>query len=316
MRLVTFRGRTLPEAMRRLREGAGDGAMLVGAREDESGAEVTAALDAVEDDLMALLAPARLADARAEAQAALLRHGVPQEVRHDLDRELAELHLGDATTLLACALGRRHRFEPIGVPSSGATALVGPAGAGKTAAVARLAVAARLAGHDVLVASTDVGRSGGVAQLRGLIAPLGMEPITVGSPAELRSLVEAQLGQRWLIVDTMGVNAFRGSEVTTAAAWLSGGGIEPVLALPAGLDAADTLEIAGPFAAMGARRLLVTRLDAARRLGAVLGLAGAGFALAEASVSPIIGRPMPALTPGGLARLLMRPLAGAGEAGA
>ena len=76
--------------------------------------------------------------------------------------------------------------------------------------------------------------------------------------------------------------------------------------LPAGLDVHDAVEVVGVFAAIGARRCLVTRLDAARRLGAVVAAGATGVALAEASVSPLIGQPLLPLSPGGLARLLLR----------
>lgn len=53
-------------------------------------------------------------------------------------------------------------------------------------------------------------------------------------------------------------------------------GASILLVLPAGLDPAEAAETARAFLALGARHLLPTRLDAARRLGGVLAGAGGG----------------------------------------
>ena len=59
-----------------------------------------------------------------------------------------------------------------------------------------------------------------------------------------------------------------------------------LVVLPAGLDPGEAAEMAAAFAALGARHLLPTRLDGARRLGGVLAAAAAGLALAEAGTGP------------------------------
>ena len=58
--------------------------------------------------------------------------------------------------------------------------------------------------------------------------------------------------------------------------------------------------------ALGARHLLATKLDAARRLGGLLAAAEAGLAFAEAGIGPTIGQGLSPLSAGGLARLLLR----------
>lgn len=310
MRLITFKAPTQQEAMRRLRVEAGPDVMLLRSEEGADGVEVTAAVDAAEDDLGALLAPAEAGRMREEVMAALLRHKVPAPVCTAIENELGSVPWGDSTGLLAGALARRFRFAAINDSFSGAAALVGPAGAGKTAAVARLAAVAKLADREVVVASIDRGRAGGLEQLQALIAPLRLKPVVPSTPGELRVLVERHAQRGLLLIDTMGVNAFRGSELANAAEWLSGSGARPTLVLPAGLDVQDSLEIAARFGALGAQRMMVTRLDAARRMGAILAVADAGYTVAEASYSPLIGQPMLPLNPTGLSRLLLRPIGG------
>jgi flagellar biosynthesis protein FlhF len=115
-----------------------------------------------------------------------------------------------------------------------------------------------------------------------------------------------------LLVDTPGVNPFDGGEVAALADLLRAAGAEPVLVLPAGIEGGDGVEVASNFAAIGARRLIVSKLDAARRLGSVLAAADVGLAYAGVSIGPAIGRGTTPLTPGGLARVLLHRAASAG----
>lgn len=82
--------------------------------------------------------------------------------------------------------------------------------------------------------------------------------------------------------------------------------MEPVLALPAGMDATEAGEIARIFAAVGVRRLVPTRLDVGRRLGGLLAAAHqGGMAFAEASFSPQVAEGLGALTPRRLTEYLL-----------
>jgi flagellar biosynthesis protein FlhF len=62
--------------------------------------------------------------------------------------------------------------------------------------------------------------------------------------------------------------------------------VEPVLVLSALGDTEEAAAYAGAAKAIGARRLLITRLDMARRLGGLLAAAECGLALAGASITP------------------------------
>lgn len=78
------------------------------------------------------------------------------------------------------------------------------------------------------------------------------------------------------------------------------------MVLPAGLDAGEAADLAGAYAACGARLLAATRLDLARRIGGVLAAAGAGLALAEAGIGPGAADGLVPMTPDLLATRLMR----------
>ena len=83
-------------------------------------------------------------------------------------------------------------------------------------------------------------------------------------------------------------------------------GAAVVCVLPAGLDAQESADPARAFAVLGARHLLPTRLDAARRLGGVVAAAAAGLPLAEAGTGPGVADGLHPLSPEWLARRLER----------
>jgi flagellar biosynthesis protein FlhF len=78
-----------------------------------------------------------------------------------------------------------------------------------------------------------------------------------------------------------------------------------VLVLPAGLDPAEAADQAQAYVASGARLLVATRLDLARRLGGILAAAGSGLALAEAGIGPGAADGLLPITPAWLAARLL-----------
>jgi flagellar biosynthesis protein FlhF len=293
------------EAMQQMRDALGEEAVIVATHELADRVRVTAAAEIADPDLASLLVPPPAEPVRATVEACLAYHGVPRPLAEALLADLAEAPVADATVALARALEARCRFLPLAFPVQRPLALVGPPGSGKTAAVARLAAQARVAGHAVRVVTTDTARAGGLAQLGALLEPLGLEPASAAEPAALARLVAAAEPGTSLLIDTTGINAFNGGEVAALAERLRAARAEAALVLPAGLDVEDAVEIAGNFAALGARRLVPTRLDAARRLGAVLAAADLGLAFAGVSIGPAIGPGLPGLSTVGLARVLL-----------
>ena len=77
------------------------------------------------------------------------------------------------------------------------------------------------------------------------------------------------------------------------------------LVLPAGLDPGEAADLACAYATAGARLLVVTRLDLARRLGGVLAAAAAGLVLTEAGIGPGAVDGMLPITPEWLAARLL-----------
>ncbi len=115
------------------------------------------------------------------------------------------------------------------------------------------------------------------------------------------------------LIDSDGVNPLSLPEMKRLSRLVRTSGAEPVLVMPAGIDPMEAAETAQIFAALGARRMIASRLDANRRLGSLLSAATAG----ELIISALGRSPNPAdrlepATSSGLAKLLIQ-LAPAGQ---
>jgi flagellar biosynthesis protein FlhF len=140
----------------------------------------------------------------------------------------------------------------------------------------------------------------------GLTLAVAPAPATLGKALARRSLDQAML------VDTAGCDPFDPPQAVALRALATVAGADIVLVLPAGLDAAEAADLARAFAALGARHLVATRLDSARRLGAVLAAAEAGpLLLTEGGIGPEVADGLEPLSPAGLAARLTAPRRGA-----
>ena len=84
------------------------------------------------------------------------------------------------------------------------------------------------------------------------------------------------------------------------------GKIEPLLVLPAGIDADESGEMARTFATIGARRIIPSRVEITRRLGGLISAAHhGGLAFADASNTPHVADGLLPLSPESLTELLM-----------
>ena len=78
--------------------------------------------------------------------------------------------------------------------------------------------------------------------------------------------------------------------------------------LAAGGDASEAADIGEAFGTSGATRLLATRLDMTRRLGAILAAADAGqLMFSEVSLNPHVATGLCAVNPVSMARLILPP---------
>lgn len=290
MRVKLYRAQGMAAAMAMIRDELGPEALILATRRLADGVEVTAALEPPE-------APAAPGD---DALATLLaHHGVPAALG-------ARLAGGTLESALEGALG----FAPLPLSAGGGPLLLaGPPGAGKTLTIAKLATRLVLLGRAPVVISADGRRAGAVEQLAAYTRLLGIELLVAGQPAALaRALahpmahpavthrsaprpvgadpVAADPGGGPALIDAPGLDPFDPAQRAELAGLIAAAGAVVALVLPAGLDPMEAADIAAAHAALGARLLVPTRLDLARRLGGVLAAAGAGLALTEAGIGP------------------------------
>jgi len=315
VRLKTITAASHSAAMAKVRATLGDDAVIVTTQDlPEGGVRVTAAIDHDDLDLADLLSPAAAAGEPAWFKGLAEHHELPAPLRRRLQEAIAGLLEGDPATVLSHALHSLFRFRPLPDASVTPLLLTGPPGVGKTASTAKLAARAVLAGRSVAVITTDVGRAGGLEQLTTLLAPLRSTPRAADGVTALKHAV-AEAEADLVLIDTPGLNPFKPGDLGRISGLIEASGAEPVPVLAAGQGVADCADIAETYGALGASRMLATKLDATRRLGGVLAAAASGLALAEGGIGPTIGRGLSPLSAAGLARLLLHAQSSATAAG-
>lgn len=312
MRLKTFTASTMGEAMAMVRAALGPEAIIVSSQKvgDGRGVALIAAIDeTTPTDVVPISSPLEddVPDVVETVRQALTFHGAPERLVERLARAAGALEARDVTLAFAGAVDAGFAFRPLGeADKDRPTMLVGPPGAGKTITTAKLAARAVLAKRPVSVVSTDTQRAGGVEQLAAFTRILGLDLATAATAAALAAAVAANPAGVRVYVDTPGTNAFDDAEMERLAAFVDMAKAEPVLILPAGGDAMETAEIAAAFARLGAKRMIVTRLDAARRLGSILAAADAAhLSFAHVSVTPHVANGLAPINPVSLARLIL-----------
>jgi flagellar biosynthesis protein FlhF len=323
MRMKLFCADSMPQAIKMVRAELGENAIIISSQKGDNGrgVRVTAAVDGYDEPEEALPPVDQPLDAIESIADALDRHGTPGVLAERLLKAaspLAEKLLRAASALavdapimtMAAALDSLYGFAPLPERDMRRpVALIGPPGSGKTVTVAKLAARAVLANRPVKVITTDTMRAGGVDQLAAFTRILDLDLQTALDPD---SLVDALTAARLagddglILIDTGGTNPFDAAEVEELRAMLTVADLDITLVLPAGYDCEEAAETAKVFGGIGARRLLITRLDAARRLGSVLVAADvARLKFCDLSMTPHVADGLRPLNPVSLARLLL-----------
>lgn len=306
MRIVSFVASTSKQAMANLRASLGEDAVILTMQTlDDGQVSVTGAMNDASIDLADVLTASETNQSLEWLRALADFHEWPFELCDRIEPALKEVKPADSETILTTLLKALFRFGNLVAKDSQPLLLSGPPGGGKTATVAKLAAAEVLAGRTVDVFTSDVGRAGSLDQLSTLLAPLDLKPIPISTTAELRRL-RAEGGADVVLVDGPSINSFNSTDLGKLSTLGADTGAELVLVMPAGQGYADSAEIGRSYAALGARSMVVTKLDAARRIGGVLAAAEAGLVFTEAGIGPTIGDGLCSLSADGLARLLLR----------
>jgi flagellar biosynthesis protein FlhF len=305
MRLKSFHGTNLTDAMRLVREALGENAIIVATREDDNGGvRVTAAIDEVPLSAQKPMPEAPDGSEALEAIAeALTRHHVPPALAEKLMATATQFASDDPLLSLGAALDTHFKFQPI--TDDKPLMFVGPSGAGKTLCTAKFATKTTLAKRTPTVISTDLERAGGMEQLAAFTRLLKLNLVEIEDCHALQDIVAMQKGNP-VFIDTAGRNPFDESERREVRGFIAAIG-EATLVMPAGLDAAEAIDMAQEFRSIGATRLLVTRLDTVKRLGSLLRIAyDSRLPLANYSASTKVTEAPQPMNPVVLARFLLK----------
>lgn len=322
MRLKSFTANSMKDAMQMIRDTLGENAIIVATREENGGktVRVTAAIDKDTEATM----PRPLAEEVAyddwqyqddddaatvveEVTDVMLRHAVPEDVLDNVIAAVNVMGLDDSRNALYAALQNLFEFKPLPTKSYGKPLiLVGPPGAGKTLAAAKVAARGALAGLKMAVITTDTIRAGGVEQLEAFTRLMKIELKKASTPQDVKARLAEIRGADQIIIDTAGVNPFDPESVKLLARLIHASEGDPVLVIPAGMDADESGEIARVFATIGAKTMIPTRVDVARRLGSLLSAAHqGGLSFAEVSNTAKVADGLSPLSAKRLTQLLM-----------
>ncbi|MBT3307250.1 MAG: hypothetical protein HN377_12330 [Alphaproteobacteria bacterium] len=320
----TFTAATTAEAMSMIRNEMGDDAAIVSIKRTGDGAAV---------DVVATLEGASLFDtpaSRAPRAASpefepdqdagparvdiyetvcqvLERHGAPGPVIERLGHAAAASGASNPWAALSVALDTEFIFSPVpSIRDARPVMLVGPPGAGKTLITAKLAAQAVMAGQTIGVITTDVKRAGAIEQLSAYMRVLKIDLEVARTPGELAEAIARVDGRDVVYIDTAAANPFVDGDMANLSRFISASDIDPLAILPAGGNALDTADMAQAFADIGAKRMIATRLDVARRLGCLLAAADhSRLAFAGVSITSRVAKGLSDITAATLARLIM-----------
>lgn len=316
MRLRTFNASDMSHAMQMIRENLGEDAIIIAsARAPSGGFIVTAATEQgmplpVQEEFSGN-SSFTSAPTLSSLESILRFHAASDEAVAKLMETARFLSLQgkDIRTDLIRLMAASFQYAPLPLESDNYTImLVGAPGTGKTMTVAKMASQAVMSGQKPVVITTDNKRAGGVEQLSAFTMILGIPLHVADNRGELWRLLREHAPHSRILIDTGGVNPFNAGEVRELAEYIKlDRSIEPVLVAAAGSDSGEADDMARTFSPLGVHRLLVTRIDAARRYGSVLTTAFSGkFAFTHASNSSRVVGEFSTIDPIILTELLLR----------
>src|SRR5271170_4228530 len=160
--------------------------------------------------------------------------------------------------------------------NSGSIAVVGPTGAGKTTTIAKLAArwCMQHGVADLALVSTDSYRVGARDQLKTFARAIGVPLEAVNSGKELALVLQRLKSKKLILIDTagMGPRDFRLVEQLAALKY-GAPSARLFLALPAQGEAHALDEIVRAFARATPAACIITKIDEAASLGAVMSVA-------------------------------------------
>lgn len=302
MRLRNFTAGTMSEALGLARAKLGPDAIIVSTEEDADGTMRVIAASDHADRAVETLEP----DVIDTLNEALTAHGLAPTLIEKILCSALPFDSTDPLLALSGTLDTLFTFSAVEQQDGRPLLLVGPPGAGKTMSIAKLATRAVVAGTPVRLATADTVRAGAIEQLEVFARALQVALNRAESAQRLAPLAAAIKPGELMLIDSPGINPYSAGDRRELTHLIRTSGAEPILVLPAGGDAVDTVEMAHVFHDLGCTRMIVTRLDMVQRLGSVISAADAlHIAFSEAGVAADVADGLVPFTPVILARLIL-----------
>jgi flagellar biosynthesis protein FlhF len=225
--------------------------------------------------------PAELFQVFTELIDAEVEDDVARDLIYKLKRTASPAQLVDANAaraLLAALLESEIRCrEPI-APKSGrrrVVALVGATGVGKTTTIAKLAANFRLrTGIKLGLVTVDTYRVAAVEQLRTYAEIIDLPMKVVTNPLEMRRALDELAGLDLVLIDTAGRSPKDELQIQELKSLLAEAHVDEVHLVLSMTSSRQSLEAAAAkFKAAGTTAVILTKLDEASGMGAVLSLA-------------------------------------------
>jgi flagellar biosynthesis protein FlhF len=206
---------------------------------------------------------------------------VARDLIYKLKRTATPAQLGDANAaraLLTAVVESEIRCrEPIS-PKSGrrrVIALVGATGVGKTTTIAKLAANFRLRGGIKLgLVTVDTYRVAAVEQLRTYAEIIDLPMKVVTNPLEMRRALDELAGLDLVLIDTAGRSPKDELQIQELKSLLAEARVDEVHLVLSMTSSRQSLEAAADkFKAAGTTSVILTKLDEASGMGAILSLA-------------------------------------------
>ena len=331
MKLKIFSAPSMEEALKNVRDSLGDDAVIIDTTEQEFGGKktvkVTAAIEAPAPKVNPHVNPAPkpvatpvkkslreleeefLANETVDLVSSLSHHGLADSIKLKLLDLGQSLDCETPDLTLASALESMYHFEPVtNAKPPRPLMLIGPPGVGKTITTAKLASQFILAGKTVHLISTDVYRTGGLAQLEGYASVLKINLTEAEKPDDLAVAIKsAQKNHEVILIDSMGYNPYSSREMSDLHQFLATNDVEAILVASAGIDPYEAREISETYAALGVKRFITTKIDVARRYASMLTIAENGkMSFSGVGITPYLGDGIEQLDALKLAKLLTR----------
>lgn len=260
MKLKTFFGPNIPTVMDKIRTELGENVLIISSHRLPDGS--VKLITAIETELDVPLIPHQNTDLKE----LLKRHHLPTDL---IDRLLAQTNADTLESFLQSTFD----FAPLSLQKTNRVyALIGPHGSGKTTALIKLALQAKLNHLSPCLLTTDVVKAGAREQLISFCKIAQIPFLPLNDLNTLNNTLETtRRHYNFILIDTMGISYLSETDLAFLKQLKkTAHGVEFLLTLPAGLDVMESADIATAFAQIGANRLIATRLDASQYAGNLL----------------------------------------------